>query len=147
MTGRLTVATLAVLAVLTVSLPVVAQNQPGRYTMKDIEDGMLRLDTQTGEVSYCSKKGENWVCESAEDNRSALADEVTRLQEENAALRNRLTALEKRETDTRNEELKLPNDADMDRVMDFMERLMRRFYAFAKSLRDQLEDGTYGEET
>ena len=135
----------AVAAVVALTTSLAAQDQAGRYTMKDIEDGMLRLDTLTGEVSYCSKKDDNWVCTAAEDNRSALADEVTRLQEENAALRNRLVQLEKKNTS--DDQVNLPSDAEMEKVMNFMERLMRRFYAFAQSLRDQIEDGKYGEKT
>ncbi len=145
MTRKLTLSGLAAVAVMALSMPVMAQDQPGRYTMKDIDDGMLRLDTQTGEVSYCRRKDDSWACESAEDDRSALADEITRLQEQNATLRNRLAEFEK--PGAGKDELNLPNDADMEKVMNFMERLMRRFYAFAKSLRDQLEDGKYAEET
>jgi regulator of replication initiation timing len=145
MMGRLTLSGLAVAAVMALTLPLAAQDQPGRYTMKDIDDGMLRLDTLTGEVSYCRKKEDAWVCDAAEDNRSDLVEEFARLQEENATLKNRLAEVEKR--DSTSDELNLPNDADMEKMMNFMERLMRRFYAFAKSLRDQLEDGKYGEET
>ncbi len=145
LTARLMLSGVALAAFVALAMPAGAQDQAGRYTMKDIEDGMLRLDTLTGEVSYCTKKDDNWVCNAAEDNRSALADEVTRLQEENAALRNRLVQLEKR--DTSDDRVNLPNDEDMEKVVNFMERLMRRFYAFTQSLRDQIEDGKYGEKT
>ena len=49
----------------------------------NIEDGMLRLDTQTGAVSYCRKKEDTWACETAEDDQSALNTEITRLLRKN----------------------------------------------------------------
>ena len=104
-----------------------AQDQPGRYTMKDIEDGMLRLDTQTGAVSYCRKKEDEWVCETADDDQSALNDEITRLLRKNLELQNRIDELEKKVAAKDQNHLKLPNDQDMDKVMGFMERLMSRF--------------------
>ena len=119
-----------------------AQDQPGRYTMKDIEDGILRLDTQTGDVSYCHKKSESWVCEMAADDRSALHDEITSLHEKNEQLENRIAKLQKKPGSGEKNQLNIPSDEDMDQIMGFMERLMRRFYAFARTLRDQL-----GEET
>lgn len=141
MMARVTAAGLIAAAFL-FAAPAVAQDQPGRYTMKDIEDGFLRLDTQTGHVSYCRKKSESWVCETAADDRSALDDEIARLDEKNQQLRRRIAELEKQPGAARKNELNLPSDEDMDQIVGFMERLMRRFYAFAQSLRDQL-----GEET
>ncbi len=137
----------AVLGVVFLSVPSVAQDQLGRFTMKEIDDGLLRLDTQTGEVSYCRKTNATWACDTASDDRSVLADEVERLQEENAGLRNRLAELEKKSVDEDADRLKLPNDEDLDKVVDFMDRLMRRFYAFTKSMRDQIEDKKPGEDT
>lgn len=139
--ARLTVAGLIATAFL-FAAPAMAQDQPGRYTMKDIEDGILRLDTQTGDVSYCHKKSESWVCELAADDRSALHDEITSLLEKNEQLENRIAKLQKKPGFGEKNQLNIPSDEDMDQIMGFMERLMRRFYAFARTLRDQI-----GEET
>ena len=141
MTGRAKLAG-AVAAGLLFAWPAVAQDQPGRYAMKDIEDGMLRLDTQTGSVSYCHKKNESWVCEMAADDRSALHDEISRLHDQNEKLRKRVAELEKQPGAQDRNQLNLPSDEDMDKIMGFMERLMRRFYAFARTLRDQLGEQT-----
>ena len=135
----------AVAGVVMLSTPLAAQEASGRYTMKDIEDGMLRLDTATGEVSYCRRKDDNWACDTAEDTRSVLVEQLAKLQEENAALRKRVAELEEKPKDS--EKLKLPSDQDLDKVMDFMDRLMRRFYAFTKSMREQLEEKKPGEDT
>ena len=124
-----------------------AQDQPGRFAMKDIEDGMLRLDTQTGAVSYCRKKEDAWACETADDDQSTLNEEITRILRQNLELQNRIDELEKKLAAKDENHLKLPNDQDMDKVMGFMERLMSRFYDFARSLRNRLEDEKIGEET
>ena len=134
-------------SILLVVAPAGAEEPLGRYTMKDIDDGMLRLDTATGEVSYCRKKDDTWACDAATGDRSDLAEEVARLQEENAELRNRLAELEKEPENQEADRLKIPSDQELDQVMDFMDRLMRRFYAFTKSMREQLEDKRPGEDT
>lgn len=141
MKARLTAAMLMATAFL-FTLPAVAQDQPGRYAMKDTEDGILRLDTQTGDVSYCHKKSARWVCEMAADDRSALHDEIASLHEKNEQLEQKIAKLQKKPGAGEKNQLNIPSDEDMDQIMGFMERLMRRFYAFARTLSDQL-----GEET
>lgn len=84
-------------AVLTgaVILPAAA-GEPGRYTMLSTADGALRLDTETGAVSHCSRKGGGWVCESVADDRLALQREIDRLARENDNLRDELVTLQAR---------------------------------------------------
>ena len=69
MTARLKAAGLCAAALL-IGVPAWAQDQSQRYAMKDVEDGILRLDTYTGTVSYCRRKADAWVCESAVDDRN-----------------------------------------------------------------------------
>ena len=138
MTARLKAAGLCAAAVL-IGVPAWAGDQSQRYAMKDIEDGILRLDTFTGDVSYCRKKADAWVCETAADDRTVLNDEVTRLEAENDRLKKRVAELEKSSGADQRNSLQLPNDEELDEVMSFLERLMRRFHAFTRSLRDKLE--------
>ena len=44
----------------------------GRYRFNPVPDGVLRLDTQTGEVSQCSRSDAGWACKLVPDERSAL---------------------------------------------------------------------------
>ncbi|MGI9415279.1 MAG: hypothetical protein ACR2PM_16505 [Hyphomicrobiales bacterium] len=138
MTARLKAAGLCAAALL-IGVPAWAQDQSQRYAMKDVEDGILRLDTYTGTVSYCRRKADAWVCESAVDDRTALSEEMTRLEDENASLKKRIAELEKPSGTDQQNSLQLPSDEELDKVMGFLERLMRRFYAFTRSLRDKLE--------
>jgi hypothetical protein len=80
------------LAKFTVALAQTAtpDSENGRYTFSPVADGVLRLDTRTGQVSQCSRSDAGWVCKAVPDERSALEGEITRLQGENATLKNEL---------------------------------------------------------
>lgn len=109
-----------------------AQDVAGRYAMKDVEDGLIRLDTQTGTVSHCRKKTTDWVCEAVADERKAYEDEITRLSKENEELRRKLAS------DAEARKKGFPGDEEFDQVMTFVEKFMRRFFEFAKSMKDQI---------
>ena len=50
----------------------------GRYMFNNTADGVVRLDTQSGQVSLCSQKGVSWVCEAAPEDRAGLENEIAR---------------------------------------------------------------------
>jgi hypothetical protein len=114
-------------------------NENGRYSFSAVNDGMLRLDTRTGAVSLCAKKDSGWSCNTVPDERSALDNEIARLQRENGALKkdmlarglplpsgvsgNVASADQQREL---NVTVPLPSDAEIDRVMTTFEKMWRR---------------------
>jgi hypothetical protein len=63
----------------------------GRYSFSPVADGVLRLDTRTGQVSQCSRSDAGWACKVIPDERSALETEIARLQGENATLKKAFT--------------------------------------------------------
>lgn len=69
-----------------------ADNTDSRYTFTRMNDGYVRLDNRTGQVSVCSKRTVGWTCQLAAEDRGALEGEITRLQEENVALKKELLA-------------------------------------------------------
>lgn len=79
-------------------LPTLAVAQPapdgenGRYTFSATADGVLRLDTRTGQVSSCLRKAGDWACHAVPDERAALDAEIGRLVAENARLKEALAA-------------------------------------------------------
>jgi len=111
----------------------------GRYSLSPVSDGMLRLDTRTGQVSLCARKDSGWSCNAVPDERSALESEIARLQRENGAMKkdmlarglplpsgvsgNTASADQQREL---NVTVPLPSDADIDRVMTTFEKMWRR---------------------
>jgi hypothetical protein len=115
--------------------PAVAA-EAGRYVLKDVDGGFIRLDTANGTVSHCRSRDGHWRCEMVADAQDALEDEIGRLAEENGALKQRLAQLEAELQAQRGTGgvLELPSAEDLDRVMGFIERFMRRFIDFARGL-------------
>jgi hypothetical protein len=54
----------------------------GRFSFAPAEGGHLRLDSMTGQVSFCSQGTAGWVCQLVPDDRAALDAEIARLQDE-----------------------------------------------------------------
>lgn len=63
-----------------------------RFTFSRAQDGYVRLDNRTGQVSVCSKRTVGWGCQLAPEDRIAFESEIARLQDENAALKKDLLA-------------------------------------------------------
>jgi hypothetical protein len=119
-----------------------AQNAPdtenGRYSFSQVADGMLRLDTRTGQVSLCAKQASGWACSTVPDERAALENEIARLQRENGALKKDMIArglplpggVASAPSAEKQRELQLkvplPSDAEIDRVMSAFEKMWRR---------------------
>ncbi len=59
-------------------------SENGRYSFSAVADGVLRLDSRTGQVSQCSRSDAGWACKVVPDERAALETEIVRLQGENA---------------------------------------------------------------
>jgi hypothetical protein len=131
------------------SLAAWAQSTPpegddARYTFNRINDGYLRLDGRTGQVSVCTQRPAGWACQPVPDERSALEAEIARLQAENAAVKKELVAhnlplpgtVKPEPPASKPEEprLQLPNDADLDRVMNFIEKVWRRLVEMVTTL-------------
>ena len=67
-------------------------SENGRYNFHPVTDGVLQLDTRTGQVSQCSRSDARWACKLVPDERSALESEVGRLQGEIVTLKKELLA-------------------------------------------------------
>ena len=112
------------------------ETEDNRYTFNRADDGYLRLDGRTGQVSICTRRPVGWACQAVPDERAALEAEIARLQAENAAVKKELIARNlplpgtvKPEEPAANPEeprLQLPNDADLNKVMNFVEKVWRR---------------------
>jgi hypothetical protein len=109
----------------------------GRYVFNQVTDGMLRLDTRTGQVSLCAKKDTGWACNAVPDERQALESEITRLQRENGALKKDMIArglplpsgVTGRPPSSQRElnlTVPLPSDAEIDRMMSALEKMWKR---------------------
>ena len=139
-----------------------AQSMPdagnGRYTLSPVTDGVIRLDTRTGQVSTCNNNGNGWACYAVPDERAALDAEIGRLQDDNEKLKSQLAERDATVTGKSDEplpksdsqkqpepkvadgsrkieipkiEIPLPSDRDMDRAMSFLEQAWRRLVEMA----------------
>jgi hypothetical protein len=160
----------AIAAVLIVGLagaaPALAQTPPegsenGRYTFKDVPEGLLRLDSRNGHVSLCSRIASAWACRALPDDREALESEIGRLLDENTTLKKELqarapppstpsepTTPQPPQLSTpapqpvpsppqagpkhSERQFSAPNDEDVDRMMSFLEKMWRRLLDMAE---------------
>jgi hypothetical protein len=67
-----------------------------RYGFERVDGGYLRLDYQSGHLSYCMPRSEGWGCQAVPEDRAALEKDIQRLTAENAELKSRLSDLESR---------------------------------------------------
>ncbi len=117
--------------------PAGAQEQQNeRFTIREVEDGFLRVDRQTGEVLHCGRESGQWTCETLSGESSPSMNELARLKQENAALRDRVAALESRLKE-QEEAKELPSDEELDRIFGFFQDMVRRFFDFARSFQNQ----------
>ncbi|MFY9685831.1 MAG: hypothetical protein WAJ88_08555 [Pseudolabrys sp.] len=126
----------------------------GRFTFNRIDNGFLRLDTQSGQVAYCRTQMAGWACQAVPENRSelgadvarlqadmtdlkALKSDIVRLQDEIAALRREIAALKEPPPPRPSAELappdkggdiviKLPTQDDVAKARAFIERTWHR---------------------
>jgi hypothetical protein len=144
--------------------PAVAQDGPipgaddsSRYSFHRTKEGLVRLDSRTGEVALCGWNGTVWSCKPVPEERAALESEIARLQRENAALKKTLlshgldlpggvrpeprpgkepeTAL----TPAPSPSEKSPTEAELDRAIAFMKNVWRRLVEMMADLQREMQ--------
>jgi hypothetical protein len=131
--------------------PVPPELDDPRFTFNRVENGFLRLDGRTGQVSLCSRDAAGWACRAVADDRAVLEGEIARLQGENARLKKELIAKnlplpgttdgpEQRRGQGEEPRLQLPSDADINRVVTFMEKVWRRLVEMIVTLQKDMQN-------
>jgi hypothetical protein len=122
--------------------PVMAETGTGRYQLHRTGDGFMRLDTETGSVAHCRQKDAKWHCDNLDGGSAASPADVAELKRRNQLLEKRVARLEARlrvegvPKDESKSRLKLPDDQELDEIMGFFEKFMRRFMDFARTLNE-----------
>ncbi len=128
-----------------------AEPEGGRYKMSPVEDGFVRLDTETGAMSLCTRQTSGWSCQPMREDQKTIGDELSRLRAENAELKEENRRMEEtfgldaRGSQRKNEdgsgnqddssrdmtdtkpEIQLPSEEQVDQAVDYLERMIRKF--------------------
>ncbi|MEM5500038.1 hypothetical protein WNY59_00390 [Ahrensia kielensis] len=99
----------------------------GRYVMVKVDNGYVRMDTQSGAMSMCQTQNDQIICKMAADERAAFNEDISALEDRVAALEKRLSV----GTPLVNKE-GLPSEEEFERGLGYMEKFMRRFMGIAK---------------
>ena len=117
------------------AMPAPTDTENGRYTFNKVADGYVRLDMRTGQVSTCTQRTVGWACQASPDDRVLLESEISRLRTENAQLKKDMLARGLPLPGSVRPEpigpepgkgLKVPSDAELDKVMTMVEKAWRR---------------------
>jgi hypothetical protein len=144
---------LALLIPVASAQPVSSERGDIRFTFHRADDGYLRLDGRSGQVSLCNRRASGWQCQLVPDERLAFEAEIARLQSENVALKKELVDLgqpaEGVRSDLRNpgsaspkssgQRLQVPDEAELDRAMNFLERIWRRVVEMIVSVQRDIQ--------
>jgi hypothetical protein len=157
----------AVSAALVLAAPAFAEDAMpdsagGRYMFNKTADGVVRLDTKTGEVALCSQRTVGWACTAAPEDRAVLENEIARLRAENATLKKDILAhglplpqgavpesptaqnnavqnnTAQNNSSQNSITVPLPSDADIDRVTAFANRMWHRFKDMVERAQQQI---------
>ena len=118
----------------------------GRYAWSETPDGLARLDTATGSVALCRRDGDQFTCgqPSITSDSSGDGNDLERrlrtLESRNLELEAQVAALEG-ELGRKGAKLEIPSDEDVDKVMGFLDRTLKRFKGMMKDLEEDERPG------
>jgi hypothetical protein len=138
-----------------------------RFAFHRVDNGYLRLDLRSGDVAQCTQRGTGWACALVPDERAAMDSEIARLQRENVGLKSALLerglplpsgmtadaapatppvavapgpqAPKPERPGAAAPDLRLPSDAELDRVMAMMDRVWRHLVEMMGNLQRDLQ--------
>ena len=138
------------IALVSCAVPASAQSVESddrRFTFHKVDDGFLRLDGRTGAVWLCTRPDSGWACRAVPDDRAALEGEIARLGSENATLKQALVdrgaplpGFPPRPPANVGADKAVPGDADLDRVVAFVEKVWRRTLQMIANVQRDLAD-------
>ncbi len=122
-----------------------APDKSGRYTMSPTEDGVVRLDTQTGAMALCRRKDGTWACEDMGDSQRTLMSEIDKLKVENKSLKDEIEQLEETlglgdnqaNAPSPHAKLTLPSEEDVDKAFDYFERMLNKLQERMQKLEEK----------
>jgi hypothetical protein len=108
--------------------------------MSPAEGGVIRLDRETGAMSFCSGTGGNWACKDMPESETALKKRLEELEGEKRALEAErqlrdgpLPGPSARAPEAGDAvpappgDLPIPNERDVDKLFDYVEGMVKKF--------------------
>ena len=123
-------------------------DQPGRYTMTPTEGGFVRLDRESGAMSFCTGKEGDWTCKPMAEAEAQLKRRVEELEAENKALKEQKSAeggsppaeaLPDSVPPNPPGDLAVPTEKDVDKLFDYVEGMMKKFKERIKRLEKEAQ--------
>jgi len=105
--------------------PTIIAPDGDHFTLQPAEGGFLRMNKDTGAVSFCSAKDGVAVCRLGAEERAGLEAEIERLRAENARLKAAGAAMPAPRST-------LPSEQEFEKAMSFTERFLRRIMRLFK---------------
>jgi hypothetical protein len=125
------------LTMLLISLLIVAKAQAaetgiGRYQLERAGDGFVRLDRETGAVSFCAAGSDGtWRCSAMSGSAPPDGPVQPPIAERLDSIEQRLTRLEKQTATGL-----LPSDEELNRALDVFGKMLDRFKSFARDINE-----------
>ncbi|MEP3048787.1 MAG: hypothetical protein ABJL55_15730 [Roseibium sp.] len=138
----------------------VSDDEIDRYSLVSVDDDILRVDRQNGTVSVCRQINDAWRCNPVPLAEDAYLAEIAELAAEVDRLTKRLKENqgpkgggavpvppgaatdrpeEKSETTKPSSSLSTEDEKELDKVLDFTEGAMRRFFGMVRELQQDME--------
>jgi hypothetical protein len=127
-------ALVALIAGAVLTAPAMAQDTE-RYRLERTEDGFVRMDLETGQMSICRERGEQLICRAAADERDAYRTDVEDLEARVEVLEERLAEIERRSV--LRPDTVLPSQEEFERSLSYMEQFFRRFFGLVREFEDE----------
>ncbi len=108
--------------------------QETSYTLEKTDNGYVRMNNKTGEMSICQEKSDQLICKLAAEERTAYEDDIANLKTRVAKLEDTVAGMGKLPPVVRDA---LPSEEDFEKGLSYMERFFRRFMGIAREFDDE----------
>ncbi len=99
------------------------------YTLEKTQDGFVRMNNKTGEMSICQERSGQLICKLSAEERAAYEEDIADLKMRLGKLENTVAGMGKIPPVVRDA---LPSDEEFEKGLSYMEKFMRRFMGIAR---------------